>query len=131
MDKRKVVLAYLKSAAEVVLPKISKDYYDKFTKNSMDFSSISPLLEPGNPLNDQELARAIRLAISAEEDAVSLYDLIADSTKNKEVAKVVRDIANEEKVHVGEFARILMMLDKEEKDFLTKGMAEAEEKLGK
>jgi rubrerythrin len=112
-----------------------RDYYDKLIKyvekDAMDFTSITPLLEPGKPLNDQELIRAIRLSISAEEDAASIYELIADSTKNKEVEKIIRDIANEEKIHAGEFARILMMLDENEKDFLSKGMAEVEEKLGK
>lgn len=112
-----------------------KDYYDKLIKyvekDAMDFSSIAPLLEPGSPLNDRELVRAIRLAISAEEDAASLYELIADSTKDKDIKRVVQDIAGEEKVHIGEFARILMKLDENEKDFLSNGMAEAEEKLKK
>jgi rubrerythrin len=112
-----------------------KDYYDKLIKHvekhAMDFSSITPLLEPGSPMDDRELVRAIRLSISAEEDAVSLYELIADSTKDKDIKRVVQDIANEEKVHSGEFARILMKLDENEKELLTKGLAEAEEKLKK
>ena len=115
-----------------------RDYYDrlikhveKHEKDAMDFTSIAPLLEPGEPLNDQELIRAIRLSISAEEDAVSIYSLIADSTKNKDIAALVRDIANEEKIHASEFAKILMTLDGKEKEFFHKGLEEAEEKLKK
>ena len=110
-----------------------KDYYDKLIKHvekhAMDFSSISPLLEPGNPLDERELVRAIRLALSAEEDAASLYELIADATKNSMVKDVMNDIANEEKVHKGELQKILFMLDKKEKESLEEGAKEVEEKL--
>jgi hypothetical protein len=133
INSKNVVLSFLKSATDVKsLPKSDvKYYYDKLSKYAMDFTSISPILEPGNPLDERELVRAIRLALSAEEDAASLYELIADSTKNKEVQTILKSIANEEKVHAGELQKIIKMLDKEEEGFLAQGEKEVEEKLSK
>jgi len=95
-------------------------------KKAMDFSSIAPLLGPGKKLTPEEIARACRLSISAEHDAVHLYELIADAVDEK-VAKVFRDIAREEKVHVGEFSRLLKEYDPEDKEALEKGTKEVEE----
>jgi rubrerythrin len=116
MNTRNVVLSFLKEGTE---------------KHAMDFSSINPMLVPENPLSDKELIRTIRLALAAEEDAVHLYDLIEDSTENKIVKDIVKDIRDEEKVHVGELQKILAMLDKNEEGFLEEGAKEVEEKTGK
>lgn len=112
-----------------------RNYYDKLMKHvekhAMDFTSISPVLEPGNPLDERELVRAIRLALSAEEDAASFYELVADSTKDKIVKDIFTDIANEEKTHKGELQKLLLMLDKKEAESLEEGAKEVEEKTGK
>ncbi len=52
-----------------------------------------------------ELVRAIRINIAAELDAASLYEAHADATDSPLARKVLIDIANEERVHVGEFTR--------------------------
>lgn len=93
----------------------------------MDFSPINEILKPGKKLDDRELARAIRLSISAEHDAVHLYELIADSTDNVEVKKIMQDIADEEKVHVGEFEELLNMIDEDNEDLVEDGRDEAAE----
>lgn len=68
--------------------------------------------------------RAIRTAIIAENDATNQYETIIDSilassfySINSPLEKVVlaiRDIANEEKKHIGEFTKILSMIDKDD-----------------
>jgi len=74
--------------------------------------------------NDRELLRAIRQGIAAEEEATHLYEVIADSTDNEIVKKVMQDVAKEEKVHVHEFQQLLNMLDPEEEE--SKDQAEDE-----
>ena len=97
-----------------------RDYYDRLKKmegehhkEAMDFTSISPLITPGKKLTDSEIARALRLSIAAELDAVHLYELIADSVGDKKVQEVMKSVANEEKVHAGEFTEILSRFDKD------------------
>jgi rubrerythrin len=78
-------------------------------------------------LDERELLRAIRMGLAAEEEAVHLYELIADSTKNEKVKRVMQSVADEEKVHVGEFQKLLKDLDPNEEKLLKDGEEEAEE----
>ena len=55
---------------------------------------------------DRELTRAIRDAIVAEEGAIKQYETVVDATENAMVKEVLQDIANEEKVHVGELQKL-------------------------
>jgi len=74
------------------------------------------------------LERAVRQALAAEEEAVSLYETIADSTDVDIAKKVLQDIADEEKVHAGELYRLLEILtDGEESDFFQEGVDEVDE----
>jgi rubrerythrin len=75
-------------------------------------------------LDDRELSRAIRDTIISEQDAVKQYEVIVDSTSNEKVKKVLQDIANEERVHVGELTELLVILKKEEENFLEEGRKE-------
>ncbi|MFW5879942.1 MAG: ferritin family protein [bacterium] len=83
-------------------------------------------VETRTPFDEREVTRAIRDAIIAEEDATKQYEVIVDSTKNKLVKKVLQDIANEEKVHVGELQKLLNILLNNEKNFIQEGMEEVE-----
>ena len=85
---------------------------------------------PGRKLTDAELARALRLNLSAEEEAVHVYEAHADATDNELAQKVLRDIANEERVHVGEFQRLLSLLLDDEARFLSEGAAEVDQIAG-
>jgi len=78
-------------------------------------------------LTHEELVRAIRFMVSAEYEAIQLYMQLAESTDHELVRKVLVDIADEEKVHAGEFLRLLYELAPEEKDFYIKGFEEVEE----
>ena len=82
---------------------------------------------PGRKLTEREITRAVRLALSAEEEAVHLYEAIADATGNALVKEVMQDIADEERVHAGEFQRLLKVLLPDEEKLLAKGAAEVEE----
>jgi len=82
---------------------------------------------PGRKLTDSELARALRLNLAAEEEAVHVYESHADATDNELARKVLRDIANEERVHAGEFQRLLNILLKDEEQFLSEGAEEVDE----
>jgi len=84
-------------------------------------------LVPERKLTQRELARTIRLSLSAEEEAVHLYEALADATDNELAAKVLQDIADEEKVHAGEFLRLLNILLEDEEKFLADGAEEVDE----
>jgi rubrerythrin len=81
--------------------------------------------------DDLETVRAIRQAQIAELDAVNTYLQIAQSTTNKKVRALFIDVAEEEKVHFGEFQKLLdyMSTGKEEEAPFKKGEKEAAEKL--
>ncbi len=79
---------------------------------------------PGRKMTDTELLRALRLDLSAEEEAVHLYLAHADATDNELAKRVLQDVANEERVHKGEFQRLISILSKEEDAFLAEGAGE-------
>lgn len=80
-------------------------------------------------LTDQELIRAIRYMIAAEYEAIQLYMQLAESIDNKLAQEVLIDIADEERVHAGEFLRLLYHLAPDEKDLYDEGMKEVEEEM--
>jgi rubrerythrin len=79
---------------------------------------------PEHQLTSEELIRAIRLDLAAEHEAVHAYMAHADATDNPVARAVLIDIANEERVHAGEFARLLAILTGDEDEFLKKGTLE-------
>jgi len=96
-----------------------------------EFMNPFPGMVPGRKMKDRELARAIRLSLAAEEEAIHLYESLADATTNKLAAAVLQDIADEEKEHAGEFLRLLKILDKGEEQWLANGADEVEEMVAK
>lgn len=77
---------------------------------------------------DKEILRA---AIIAELDAINLYEQMAALTQNKNLKKILLDVAREEKTHVGEFQALLLKEDKEQAEELEEGRKEVEEELAK
>ena len=73
---------------------------------------------------DREILRA---AIIAELDAINLYEQMANTTKSKNIRKLLLDVAREEKTHVGEFQTLLLKEDKEQERELEAGRKEAGE----
>jgi rubrerythrin len=78
-------------------------------------------------LTDAELVRAIRFMVAAEYEAVQLYMQLAESTDNQLAVDVLRGIADEERVHAGEFLRLLNELAPEENKFYDEGAEEVQE----
>ena len=77
-------------------------------------------------LTKGELIRAIRFMVAAEYEATQLYMQLAESTDNKLAAEVLKDIADEELVHAGEFLRLLYELAPGEKKLYAEGAEEVE-----
>jgi rubrerythrin len=91
------------------------------------FGSPFSGLAKDRKLTDAELIRAIRFMVAAEYEATQLYMQLAESTDNKLAIEVLKDIADEELVHVGEFLRLLHELAPDEKKFYAEGAGEVEE----
>jgi len=91
-----------------------------------NFGSPFSGLANDRKLTEAELIRAIRFMIAAEYEATQLYMQLAESTDNKLARKVLKDIADEELVHAGEFLRLLHELAPNEKEFYDKGAKEVE-----
>ena len=96
-----------------------------------DFGQPFSGLAKGRKLTEAELIRAIRFMVSAEYEAIQLYMQLAESTDNKLAIEVLKDIADEERVHAGEFLRLLKELAPDEEKFYQKGAAEVEEEIEK
>jgi len=84
-------------------------------------------MTPDRKMTDSELLRALRLNLAAEEEAVHLYESHADATDNKLAKAVLHDIANEERVHAGEFQRLICILAPDEDKLLAEGAEEVDE----
>lgn len=84
-------------------------------------------LTPGRKLTSRELTRALRLALSAEEEAIHLYEALADASDHPLAKKVLQDVANEEREHAGEFQRLLNILLPDEEGFMAHGAREVDE----
>ena len=82
-------------------------------------------------LTEEELVRAIRFMVAAEYEAVQLYMQLAESTDNKLAVDVLKDIADEERVHAGELLRLLRELAPDEEKFYAEGAKEVEGEIGK
>jgi rubrerythrin len=69
--------------------------------------------------------------VAAEYEAIQLYMELSESTDNKLAVEVLKDIADEERVHAGEFLRLLHELAPDEKRFYDEGAKEVEEEIEK
>jgi len=90
------------------------------------FGSPFSGLATDRKLTDAELIRAIRFLIAGEYEATQMYMQLAECTDNELAIKVLTDIANEERVHVGEFLRLLKELAPDEEKFYAKGAEEVD-----
>ncbi len=70
------------------------------------FHSVVP-----RKLTDTELARAIRLDMESELDAINLYAAHMEATDNEEAKAVLRHIMDEEREHAALFWELIARLD--------------------
>ena len=85
-------------------------------------------LDTDNPTDEQIL----RIATASEQSAVNLYQQLASLTNNDIIKKVLLDIIDEEKVHIGEFEHTLSkFVDADAQVLSTKGSHEVDDLLNK
>jgi rubrerythrin len=94
-----------------------------------EFGSPFSGLANNRKLTNEELIREIRFMVAAEYEATQLYMQLAESTENKLAIAVLKDIANEEIVHAGEFLRLLSKLAPNEEKLYARGAAEVDKQI--
>ncbi|NLJ58393.1 MAG: ubiquinone biosynthesis protein COQ7 [Tissierellia bacterium] len=80
-------------------------------------------------LTKDELIQAIRLDIAGELEAIYVYDAHIQATDDPVTKRVLGDIRDEEKAHIGELLTLLKYLDPKEAEFLAEGEEEVREML--
>ncbi len=95
------------------------------------FGSPFSGLAKDRKLADTELVRAIRFMVASEYEATQLYLQLAESTDDELAIEALKDIANEELVHAGEFLRLLYELSPDEAKFYAEGAKEVEAEIKK
>lgn len=93
------------------------------------FGSPFSGLAKDKKISHEELVRAIRFMVAAEYEATQMYMQLAESTDHLLAIKVLTEIANEERVHAGEFLRLLHELSPDEAKLYAEGAKEVEEKI--
>lgn len=95
------------------------------------FASPFSGLAKDKKLTHEELVRAIRFMVAAEYEATQMYMQLAESTDHPLAVQVLTEIANEERVHAGEFLRLLHELAPDEARLYEEGAKEVEERIRK
>lgn len=80
-------------------------------------------------ISKEELIQAIRLDIAGELEAIFVYDSHVQATDDPIAKKIIADIRDEEKAHVGELMTLLRILDPAEAEFFAEGEEEVKEML--
>ena len=96
-----------------------------------NFASPFSGLAKDKKLTHEELVRAIRFMVAAEYEATQMYMQLAESTDHPLAVQVLTEIANEERVHAGEFLRLLHELAPDEARLYEEGAKEVEERIRK
>ncbi|SCY02048.1 demethoxyubiquinone hydroxylase family protein [Alkaliphilus peptidifermentans] len=78
-------------------------------------------------ISKEELIQAVRLDIAGELEAIFVYDAHAMATDDPRAKKILEDIRDEEKAHVGELMELLKILDPREAKFFEEGVQEVRE----
>ena len=89
------------------------------------------VMEVPRKLTDEELVNAIRQDIVGELEAIHEYDAHILATDNKDAKKVLSDIRDEEREHMGELLELLERLAPDEKDLHDEGREEVRAMLDK
>jgi len=82
-------------------------------------------------LSHEELVRAVRFLVASEYEATQLYTQLADSIDHPFAQAVLKDVADEERVHAGQFLKLLYQLAPDEEKLYQKGAKEDDEILKK
>ena len=96
-----------------------------------DFNTIQNVYNPNRKLTHTEILRAIKFSISAEYEAIQLYQQIMENTNNKNVIKALAEITEDEKKHVGGLNKLLEILSPEDNKIYQAGAEEILEEIAK
>ena len=96
-----------------------------------DFNTIQNVYTPKRKLTPVEILRAIKFSISAEYEAIQLYQQIMENTNNKNVIKALSEITEDEKKHVGGLNKLLEILSPEDNKIYQAGAEEILEEIAK
>ena len=80
-------------------------------------------------ITNVELMQALRLDIAGELEAIFLYDAHYHATDDPIAKKILADIRDEEKAHIGELMTLMRHLDPKESEFFLEGESEVKEML--
>lgn len=80
-------------------------------------------------ITNVELMQALRLDIAGELEAIFLYDAHYHATDDPIAKKILADIRDEEKAHIGEIMTLMRHLDPKESEFFLEGESEVKEML--
>lgn len=86
--------------------------------------NYSTILESANNLNKFNLIQNTRADIVGELDAIMQYENHIANSNDQVANRTWQDIANEEKVHVGQLFGLLFYLDPESQKFFEQGLNE-------
>lgn len=78
-------------------------------------------------LTKEETIRALRYSIASEYEAIQLYEQLEESIDNQDAKKILKEVTEDEKVHVGNFLYLVEKMCPEEKNFIEEGKREAVE----
>ena len=78
-------------------------------------------------LTGEELIRAVRFLVAAEYEATQMYMQLAESIDDPFAQAVLKDVADEERVHAGQFLKLLQHLAPDEAKLYEKGAKEDDE----
>lgn len=87
------------------------------------------VMEVPRKLTDEELVNALRQDLVGELEAIHEYDAHILATDNEDAKKVLSDIRDEEREHMGELLELLERLAPDEKGFHDEGRDEVREML--
>ena len=96
-----------------------------------NFNTIQNVYSPERKLTATEILRAIKFSISAEYEAIQLYQQIMENTNNKNVIKALAEITQDEKKHVGGLNKLLEILSPEDNKIYQAGSEEILEEIAK
>ena len=92
-----------------------------------DFANPFSGLNAGGKLKDDDLVCAIRIMVAEEYESIQHCMQLVKAAENKLVKETVKEMADEKRVHAGQFLRLLLELDPEEETLYSEGAEEVDE----
>lgn len=92
-----------------------------------EMSSAHSVKSLNHKFSSIELARALRLAIADEYEAIQIYEQIAESTEDATIREVIMHIVEEEQKHADQFWDLLGRVIPEEHEIYDSAVEENKE----